>query len=84
MDAWPLLIRVAKLLRHHNLEAILIGNAASDIDFLFRESRASLRSLSNCPRRGHRDLAGHHVYVSNFSRIGAQALPARSNQDNSF
>ena len=51
----PLLIRVAKLLRQHNLEAILIGNGAAalqgapvttiDIDFLFRKTPASMKKL---------------------------------------
>src|SRR5436305_13625258 len=55
MDAAPLLIRVAKALRQHDLEAILIGNSAAalqgapvttaDIDFFFRKTPASLRKL---------------------------------------
>ena len=55
MDAAPLLIRIARLLQQHNLEAILIGNAAAalqgapvtavDIDFLFRKTPANLRKL---------------------------------------
>ncbi len=55
MDAAPLLVRIAKLLRQHNLEAILIGNAAAavqgapvstiDLDFLFRKTPANLKKL---------------------------------------
>jgi hypothetical protein len=55
LNAAPLLVRVAKLLRQHNLEAILIGNAAAalqgapvttiDIDFLFRKTPASMKKL---------------------------------------
>jgi hypothetical protein len=55
MDAAPLLIRTAKLLRQHNLEAILIGNAAAavqgapvstiDLDFLFRKTPANMKKL---------------------------------------
>ena len=55
MDAAPLLIRIAKLLREHNLEAILIGNAGAaiqgapvstiDLDFLFRKTPANLKKL---------------------------------------
>ena len=55
MDAAPLLIRVARLLQKHNLDAILIGNAAAalqgapvttaDIDFLFRATPANLKKL---------------------------------------
>jgi hypothetical protein len=55
MDASPLLEQVAKALRDHRLEAILIGNAAAalqgapvttiDIDFLFRKTPANIKKL---------------------------------------
>ena len=55
MDAGPLLVRIAKLLRQHHLDAILIGNAGAalqgapvttvDIDFLFRKTPAALKKL---------------------------------------
>jgi len=55
MDAAPLLARIAALLERHQLEAILIGNAAAalhgapvttvDIDFLFRKTPANLKKL---------------------------------------
>ncbi len=55
MDAGPILARIAKLLAEHNLEAVLIGNAAAalqgapvttvDFDFLFRKTPLNLRKL---------------------------------------
>lgn len=55
MDAAPLLIRVAKLLQRHRLDAVLIGNAGAalqgapvttiDLDFLFRKTPANLKKL---------------------------------------
>jgi hypothetical protein len=55
MDAAPLLARIAALLDHHGLEAVLIGNAAAalqgapvttvDLDFLFRKTPANLKKL---------------------------------------
>lgn len=55
MDAFPLLARVAGLLKRHDIEAVLIGNAAAalrgapvttvDIDFLFRATRTNLKKL---------------------------------------
>jgi hypothetical protein len=50
LNAAPLLVRVAKLLRQHNLGAILIGNAAAalqaaPVTFLFRKTPASMKKL---------------------------------------
>jgi hypothetical protein len=55
MEAAPLLIRVAKLLQRHRLDAVLIGNAGAalqgapvttiDLDFLFRKTPANLKKL---------------------------------------
>lgn len=60
MNAEPLLIRIAGLLRLHGLDAVLIGNAAAalqgapvttlDIDFLFRKTPASLKKLKAVAR----------------------------------
>ncbi len=54
MDAAPILIRVARVLRETGLEAVMIGNAAAlqgapvttvDVDFFFRRTPANLRKL---------------------------------------
>lgn len=55
MDAQPVLARIAELLERHQLEAILIGNAAAalqgamvttiDVDFLFRRTPSNIRKL---------------------------------------
>ena len=60
MDAAPLLIRVAKLMERHGLDAILIGNAAAalqgaplttlDIDFLFRKTAPNMARLKALAR----------------------------------
>src|ERR1035437_3125358 len=60
MDAYPLLARIARLLERHNLEVVLIGNAAAalqgapvttvDFDFLFRRTPANVRKLSAIAR----------------------------------
>jgi len=55
MDASPILSRLAQVLAEHNLEAVLIGNAAAalhaapvttlDFDFLFRKTARNMRKL---------------------------------------
>jgi hypothetical protein len=60
MDAAPILIRVARVLRETGLEAVMIGNAAAalqgapvttvDVDFLFRKTPANLRKLKAVAR----------------------------------
>jgi hypothetical protein len=60
MNAAPLLIRIAGLLRRHGLDAVLIGNAAAalqgapvttvGIDFLFRKTPANLKKLKAVAR----------------------------------
>jgi predicted nucleotidyltransferase len=79
MDAAPLLIRVAKLLRRHNLDAILIGNAAAalqgapvttvDIDFLFRATPASLKKLKALARSLDAYILRPYYPVSGLYRI---------------
>jgi hypothetical protein len=45
MDAAPLLVRVAKLLQRHRLDAVLIGNAGAALHFFFRKTPANLKKL---------------------------------------
>lgn len=55
MNAAPLLTLVSRVLAHHRLEAVVIGNAAAalqgspvttmDIDFMFRKTPTNLRKL---------------------------------------
>jgi predicted nucleotidyltransferase len=55
MDAKPILARVARAIREHGLEAVLIGNSAAairgapvttiDIDFLIRKTPANITKL---------------------------------------
>src|SRR5437868_6070320 len=79
MDAAPLLIRIAKLLRQHKLDAILIGNAAAalqgapvttaDIDFLFRQTPASLKKLKALARSLDAYILRPYYPVSGLYRI---------------
>jgi hypothetical protein len=79
MDAAPLLIRVAQLLRQHKLDAILIGNAAAalqgapvttaDIDFLFRDTPASLKKLKALARSLDAYILRPYYPVSGLYRI---------------
>ncbi len=79
MDAAPLLVRVAHLLRQHKLDAILIGNAAAalqgapvttvDIDFLFRETPASLKKLKALARSLNAYILRSYYPVSGLYRI---------------
>ncbi len=60
MDAHPVLISVARALREHGLEAVLIGNAGAalqgaplttlDLDFLFRKTPGNLKKLKAMAR----------------------------------
>jgi len=79
MDAAPLLIQIAELLRKHNLEAILIGNAAAalqgapvttaDIDFLFRKTPASLKKLKALAGSLHASILRPYYPVSGLYRV---------------
>ncbi len=61
MDAWPILMTLARVLEEHRLEAVLIGNAAAalqgapvttlDFDFLFRKTPGNLRKLRAVAKR---------------------------------
>jgi hypothetical protein len=60
MDAGPILIRVLRAMRKHNLEGVLIGNAAAalhgapvttlDFDFMFRDTAVNMRKLKAVSR----------------------------------
>ena len=79
MDAAPLLIQIANLLRRHNLDAILIGNAAAalqgapvttvDIDFLFRKTPAGLKKLKALARDLGAVILRPYYPVSGLYRI---------------
>jgi predicted nucleotidyltransferase len=79
LNAAPLLVRVAKLLRQHKLEAILIGNAAAalqgapvttvDIDFLFRNTPAGLKKLRALARSLDAFILRPYYPVSGLYRI---------------
>lgn len=61
MDATPALVEVGRGLRHVDLEAVLIGNAAAalegapvttvDFDFFFRDTPRNLAKLKTLARR---------------------------------
>jgi predicted nucleotidyltransferase len=79
MDAYPLLARIAELLERHDLEVVLIGNAAAalqgapvttvDFDFLFRRTPANVRKLSAIARELQAVLMKPHYPVSSLLRI---------------
>lgn len=79
MDAYPLLARIAQLLEHHGLEAVLIGNAAAalqgapvttvDFDFLYRRTPANVRKLSAIAAALEAVLMKPHFPVSGLLRI---------------
>ena len=79
MDAAPLLVRVARLLRKHKLDAILIGNAAAalqgapvttaDIDFLSRATPANLKKLKALAGSLEAYILGPYYPASGLYRI---------------
>ena len=79
MDAYPLLARIARLLERHNLEVVLIGNAAAalqgapvttlDFDFLFRRTPANVRKLSAIAAELQAVLMKPHYPVSKRAEI---------------
>ena len=79
MDAYPLLARIAELLERHDLEAVLIGNAAAalqgapvttvDFDFLFRRTPANVRKLRAIAAELQAVLMKPHYPVSGLLRI---------------
>ena len=79
MNAAPLLIHVAQLLQRYKFDAILIGNAAAalqgapvttaDIDFLFRQTPASLKKLKALARSLDAYILRPYYPVSGLYRI---------------
>jgi hypothetical protein len=79
MNAAPLLIRIARLLRLHGLDAVLIGNAAEalqgapvttvDIDFLFPKTPANLKKLKAVARDLGAVILRSYYPVSGLYRI---------------
>jgi hypothetical protein len=85
MDARPVLIEVARALRTHNLEAILIGNAAAalhgapvttvDLDFLIRKTAANLVRLERVAKTLEAVVFSPHYPVSDLYRIMRDDAP---------
>jgi predicted nucleotidyltransferase len=79
MDAQPLLVAVARALREHKLEAILIGNAAAalqgapvttiDLDFLVRRTTANTAKLKRIAAALDAVLFRPEYPVSNLLRL---------------
>jgi hypothetical protein len=79
MDAAPLLIRVAKLLQRHRLDAVLIGSAGAalqgapvstvDLDFLFRRTPANLKKLKAVATALDATILRRYYPVSGLYRV---------------
>lgn len=84
MDAAPILIRLARVLRETSLEAVMIGNAAAalqgapvttvDVDFLFRKTPANLRKLKKVARALDATILRPYYPVSDLYRVMADDL----------
>jgi len=82
MDAAPILIRVARVLRETALEAVMIGNAAAalqgapvttvDVDFLFRKTPANLRKLKKVARALDAMILRPYYPASDLYRLMAE------------
>ena len=82
MNAAPILIRVARVLRETGLEAVMIGNAAAalqgapvttvDVDFLFRKTPANLRKLKAVARAFDATILRPYYPVSDLFRVAAE------------
>ena len=85
MDARPVLIEVARALRTHNLEAILIGNAAAalhgapvttvDLDFLIRKTASNLVKLDRVAKVLGAVVFSPHYPVSGLYRVMRDDAP---------
>jgi predicted nucleotidyltransferase len=79
VDAKPVFVAVARALRLHKLEAILIGNAAAalqgapvttiDLDFLIRKTAGNTRKLHAIARELEAVVYSPHYPVSGLFRI---------------
>jgi hypothetical protein len=79
MDAAPILIRVARVLRETGLEAVMIGNAAAalqgapvttvDLDFLFRKTPANVRKLKAVARAFDAMILRPYYPISGLFRL---------------
>ena len=79
VDAKPLLVTVARVLREQGLEAILIGNAAAalqgapvttvDLDFLMRKTQANVRKLERIADALAAVVFAPHYPVSGLYRL---------------
>ena len=84
MNAAPILIRVARVLRETGLEAVMIGNAAAalegapvttiDVDFFFRKTPANLRKLKKVARALDATILRPYYPVSDLFRVAAEDL----------
>lgn len=82
MDAAPVLIQVARVLRETGLEAIMIGNAAAalhgapvttvDVDFLFRKTPPNLRKLKAVARALDAMILRPYYPISDLFRLMAE------------
>ncbi len=79
MDARPILETVARVLKEHGLEAILIGNAAAalqgapvttvDLDFLIRKTPRNLQKLTAAAKTLGAMVLRPHYPVSGLTRL---------------
>src|SRR5260221_9511413 len=79
MDAEQILVAVLRAMKKHNLEAVLIGNAAAalhgapvttlDFDFMFRDTPANLRKLKAVSRELKAVILRPYYPVSKLYRM---------------
>lgn len=82
MDAAPILIRVARVMREAALEAVMIGNAAAalqgapvttvDVDFFFRKTPVNLRKLKKVARALDATILRPYYPTSELYRLMAE------------
>jgi hypothetical protein len=79
MNAESLLVRIAKVLAEHRLEAVMVGNAAAalhgapvttlDVDFMFRQTPTNLKKLKAVARSLRADILKPYYPVSDLFRV---------------